>query len=274
MSYAYPDMYGGNFDFYGQGIDGALGGMVGGAVGIFAVLAMLWLVIGFLSFAYSVTMYIFHSLGLYSIAQRRGIHRPWMAWVPVVNMWILGSISDQYQYVVKGKVSNRRKLLLGLEIAGYGLSIAASVAYFVLFIKMVSGGFYSEATGAGILGSLLVGLVLGGLAVVALVFRYIAYYDLFQSSNPGNATVYLVLSILFSFLLPIFVFCCRKKDLGMPPRKSQNAAPVYQQPVYQNAPQPVYAPAYQPETVAPEVTAQPDTAGLEVVEAQEEDFAE
>ncbi len=53
--------------------------------------------------------YVLQALSLYSIAKRRGIGKPWLSWIPVANTWILGSISDQYQYVVKGKVRNKRK---------------------------------------------------------------------------------------------------------------------------------------------------------------------
>jgi hypothetical protein len=32
---------------------------------------------------------------MYTIAKRRQINHPWMAWVPVVDMYLLGCISDQ-----------------------------------------------------------------------------------------------------------------------------------------------------------------------------------
>ena len=59
--------------------------------------------VGLLVLALSVVMYVLSSLGMYRIAQRRGIRNPWLSWIPVGNMWILGCISDQYQYLVKGK---------------------------------------------------------------------------------------------------------------------------------------------------------------------------
>ena len=79
-----------------------------GALGVFLVL---YLLIMFFTTAFSLVCYVLQSYGLYTIANRRGIRNSWLAWVPVGNMWILGSISDQYQYVAKGKVKNRRKLL-------------------------------------------------------------------------------------------------------------------------------------------------------------------
>ena len=93
-----------------------------------------------------------------------------------------------------------------------GLLIAA-----VIIIAM-SDAFFDSM----LLAVLLV--LLGYLAIIALaitttVYMYLCYYDLFNSCNPGNAVLFLVLSIIFPVTLPFFIFACRKKDLGMPPRK-------------------------------------------------------
>jgi hypothetical protein len=60
-------------------------------------------------------------------------------------------------------------------------------------------------------------------AIWLLVERFCACYDLFSSCNPENKTVFTVLSILAAFmgydiLGAIFVFICRNKEEGMPPR--------------------------------------------------------
>ena len=44
-----------------------------------------------------IAVYVFTSLALYTIAKRRGINHPWLSWIPVANVWILGSIADQYR---------------------------------------------------------------------------------------------------------------------------------------------------------------------------------
>ena len=196
-----------------------------------------------IALACSVAMYIFQSMGLYTIAKRRGIHHPGLAWVPVANMWILGSISDQYQYVVKRKIRNRRKVLLGLLIATYVLVTIAAVG---MIVGITSGVFDTMDTAPapaifGTVAIVLIYLVGWVLAVVAMVFMYIAYYDLFASCNPSNAVLFLVLSIFFNFLLPVFVFICRKKDEGMPPRRIQvpvapwTPAPPSPTPTWQSA---------------------------------------
>lgn len=189
-------------------------------LGVFVVVYFLFL---FLMMAYSMVSYVLHSLGLYTIAERRGIRHSWLAWVPGGNIWILGSISDQYQYVAKGKVKNRRKLLLGLAIGLIVVYVGWIVAMMLSLI--LSEGIASGAAAAVIL-AVLGALAIVALAILALVYEYMCLYDLYHSCNPGNATAFLVLSILFTVTMPFFVFACRKKDLGMPPRKQPVPQPV------------------------------------------------
>ena len=61
---------------------------------------------------FGIASYILTSLAIYTISRRRVLRKAWLAWVPVVNCWLLGSISDHYQYVAKQKVTRRRKVLL------------------------------------------------------------------------------------------------------------------------------------------------------------------
>ncbi len=192
-----------------------------GAVGVFFVI---YLLLSFVVSAVSMASYVLYSLGLYTIADRRGIRHSWLAWIPGGNLWILGSISDQYQYVVKGKIRSRRKLLLGL---GVGLV----VIYVAWIIALISGLIASEGvmTGgavASILLAVLGALVLLGLAITLAVYQYVCLHDLYHSCHPSNGVLFLVLSILFSVTMPIFVFVCRKKDMGMPPRKRPAPQPV------------------------------------------------
>lgn len=91
----------------------------------------------------SVACYVLEALSLYTIAQRRGIRKPWLAWIPVVNVWIVGSISDQYQYVVNRRIQNRRKVLLGLAIA-CGVTF---LGYTVCLLGVAGRALMNEADG-------------------------------------------------------------------------------------------------------------------------------
>jgi uncharacterized membrane protein YbhN (UPF0104 family) len=88
------------------------------------VMSMLWGIIS----------YVFMAIGMYTIAKRRGINFPWLAWLPFGSSWMLGCISDEYRYVVKGQEKSKRKLMLGLDIA---VSVLAVVMIGVLIAAIV-----------------------------------------------------------------------------------------------------------------------------------------
>lgn len=216
----------GNEYFYADDSIGIIGGAEAGAVGVLGAFVLIYMVVMLFALAYSITTYVLYSLGLYTIAQRRRISKPWLAWIPVGNLWLLGSISDQYQHMTKGKVTGRRKILLGL-------SIAAVAIYFVWIFGVVLGIVLAEASGMAAAGSVLIMLlgllVFFGIVITLAVFEYICYYDLYQSCDPNNGALFLALSIIFSGIMPFFVFACRKKDKGMP--RPQQPAPVAEMPV-------------------------------------------
>lgn len=84
--------------------------------------------------ALGVLSYVLLALGLYAIAQRRCIRKPWLAWIPVANMWLLGCISDQYQYLVHGQQKSKRKTLLIFEILTLVLSMITAILAVVLVL--------------------------------------------------------------------------------------------------------------------------------------------
>ena len=187
-----------------------------GVAGVIGVLILLYFFILFLTVALSIASYVLHSAGLYTIATRRGIHHSWLAWFPVGNLWLLGSVSDQYQYVAKGKIKNRRLALL--------LTYVAVLVLYIAWLVIVIASSAAESTADGMAAGSVIGVLVAILAtfvlgVILAVFQYLAYYDLFVSCNPNNAVLFLVLSIVFPVTLPFFVFACRKRDDGMPPRK-------------------------------------------------------
>ena len=179
----------------------------------------------------SVAVYVLQALSLYTIAKRRGIQKPWLAWIPVGDMWIKGCISDQYQYVVKGKVKNKRKWLLGLNLAMWGTYVLFFVAFGSMMVDVISDTYGAEYFGVGgLLGMIVAFVAMMGFCIAIVVLQYMALYDLYRSCDPGNAVLFLVLSIFVSICHVIFPLVCRKKDLGMPPRRPQPAPPTYMPP--------------------------------------------
>jgi hypothetical protein len=204
------------------------------------IMLVFYLVYVLFMLAISVGTYVLQALSLYTIAKRRGIRNPWLSWIPVGNTWILGSISDQYQYVVKGKVRNKRKVLLVVDLVQYILASVLSIVGLAMLFTVVfaaMGPNFEPANEAVIqqlvmeqigyfLLLLAAYLVVGALAIAAAVLRYFCLYDLYTSCDPRNSVLYLVLSIFVSVSLPILLFINRKRDDGMPPRKEQPIQPL------------------------------------------------
>lgn len=240
--------YGNDFGVMEESMD-MFGDVAMGAAGFLVVFFLLFYL---LMLTYAIVCYVLQAAGMYTVAKRRGIRHPWLTWLPLGNMWILGSVSDQYQYVAKGKVRNRRKVLLGLTIAIYCIW-----AYMMVFSVLATLGLVGGAPGReGVLafaGVLYAAAILGYiamiiLAIILMVFQYIVLYDVYDSCNPDNAVLFLILSI-FLGITPFFIFFNRKKDLGMPPRKEPETPPVIEA-----ATEPEAEPVAQPEEPIAEET--------------------
>ena len=180
-----------------------------------------------------IATYVLTALALYTMAQRRGIKNAWLSWVPVINCWIIGSLSDQYRYVVKGEIKNKRKTMLILNIINWVLTAVLVIGIVVMAVMGIQSamGPYSDDIFGTVIGAVagvaLLGLPIVGISIALAVIRYMALYDIYTSCQPQNNVLFLVLSIIFRITEPFFLFLCRDKDEGMPPRKQE---PVYTPP--------------------------------------------
>lgn len=240
-----------NFDYnFGYNFGPGLADVSSIAGTVFLVMMGVYALVGI----YTVAAYVLKSLGMYTIAQRRSIKHPWLAWLPFGNLWILGSIADQYQYVSMGQVKSRRKVMLGLQIANFVLYIGIICIYVKMIADMlINYGGNPELMDEGslvamVLGMFLLVLAIWVVSVILMVFQYISLYNLYASCWPNCKVAFILLSILLGFTEPFLVFACRNKDLGMPPRKPKS---VYEtvaipQPVAEPVVEPVAEPVVEP----------------------------
>lgn len=179
-----------------------------------------------------IAAYVLTALALYTIAQRRGIQKPWLAWIPIADSWLMGSLSDQYRYVVCAEKRAKRKVLLILDIVKALLKmVLMTLVVFICtqaFIGIVEE-WPAEMIGRSVAGSAITAAVLLlpllGVKIAHMVLYYMALYDVYKSLDPANSVVYLVLSIFFGITKPFFLFFNRNKDTGMPPRRDAPQQP-------------------------------------------------
>lgn len=194
-------------------------------------LSVVWDILHFLVvIGFIMATLILPRLGLYNIAKRRGIKRPWLAWLPVGDRYILGGISDQYQIAMKGRRTYRRRLLPVFGCVSWIAQIVAMLlfgmilfyALIVLFAIVFSLGLvflHNDLNDLfrGVWEPFAVACIIGIASSCGAVMRYIALKDLYKSCMSLNCTCFLVISILVPVVEPFLIFLCRDMDDGMPP---------------------------------------------------------
>lgn len=143
---------------------------------LFAILAI-W---GFIIFLFSVLgiiLYVLASIGLYKLAFNQKIENPWLAWIPVANMYILG------------------KLIKNLKIDTFEIPSIELVLPLGLFAVMIFGHIP------------LIGWLI---SIAYTVLCILSLYKLYKMYRPEQAVLWIVLSIVLPFMGPIFIFIMRK----------------------------------------------------------------
>lgn len=170
-------------------------------------------------------MYLLEAVGLYGMAKNSGFSSPWRSFIPVANTFLFGKIAEKYRRK-DGKPSAKFSvLLLVFEILTLVFA-AACLAFTVSMIFVIIASSGESELGASIVAPmvamLISCLVLVGVSIAYAVMYYVALWRIFAAFDYNNATVYLVLSIVFSFLGPIFLFILRNKQPVFDPREHFN----------------------------------------------------
>lgn len=190
------------------------------AIGVLLVLIFVYLILmGFL-----ILNYVLQSLSLHTLARRRGIANPWLAWIPFGDSWIIGALARDYD---KQKGISRRwdKILLILSIVGIATFFVVYIAFFVyLIINMASlesaGVTYGEDIAFELLGGILVFYVLLIASAVVMsavtALTYICLFKIFESTVPEKAIKHFLIYLLVPFAAPFCLFACRNKGYEHP----------------------------------------------------------
>ena len=202
-----------------------------------AAMLLPFLTSAFPSTLLGIATYVLSSLALYTLATRRGIDKAWLSWVPVLNVWIIGSLSDQYRYVVKGQYKSKRKILLILNLINAAVALILLIVAVSVTVELTTGAIYGMRGNQlwnSVLGSALgaagLALTMGGISIAAAVIRYMALYDIYVSMDPANSVLFLVLSIIFNVTEAFFLFFSRNRDDGMPPRREAPRQQTWEEP--------------------------------------------
>ncbi len=181
-------------------------GITTGVIALYGVSIAVSLLVG-------LVLYILQGIGLFKMSKALGLSSPWISFIPFANMFALGRIAQKY---VKrdGKPSAKFSVwLLVLYIVYFILAIVL-IALLFMFIFSIIG----YATDAIVDESALTAEMFSGLIPIVIcyfitfaitityqVIYYIALWRVFAIFSNKNATLFLVLSIIFNILPSIFI---------------------------------------------------------------------
>lgn len=155
--------------------------------------------------------YIMSSLGLYRLASRRGISKPWLAWIPVANAWTVGAIVDEYDER-QGFSRKWRCTLLTLSIIVVGGIILGYSAMFGFAFSQIGNTSLNMGVFLGVFIPsyiIILGAALCAMALVAC--QSVCLYKIFESTVPEKALKYLLLSMLVPLAEAICLLRCSEK---------------------------------------------------------------
>lgn len=125
-------------------------------------------------------LYILFSYGLYTMALAKGLDYPWLAWIPIVQLYIFGEIIRERVFIS---------------------TLMIPFAQIILPVAAVCSGAFAAIPYVGWI-----------IAILMTIYNYAAYYRLYKLYSPNNAVLFLVLSIILPFMPYIFVFVLRNKS--------------------------------------------------------------
>ena len=183
------------------------------------VLAVLVIVAYLLVFAIAIGDYVMVSPSLYTMAKNRGIRGAGLAWVPVANFWIVGSLANAVD-AQKGIQRKWNITLLTLALIGLG-------GLLVVFAALIAVGILYYFVAADLL--LWVFLLVYGLLIVDMVamvalsiLSSICIFKIFEAVLPQKAVKYILLYLLVPLGAGICLLKTRNADEPIPPMETLN----------------------------------------------------
>ena len=181
-----------------------------------------------ISLLIGLALYLLESIGVYKMAKSAEIKNPWLAFIPVANGWVFGTIAEKYKKK-NGTKSARFGIILPV-LEGIVLIEAIALTIFtVISIKEITGyaldavNTSSEMAPEQFMSLIPVIILYFALMAVAIAYAvvfFIALWRVYSSFDKPNATLYIVLSVVFTISVPIILFIIRNRKPEFDPHNN------------------------------------------------------
>lgn len=176
-------------------------------------------IFAFIGSAIGLVLYILNALGIMKMSASLNISNGWFGFIPILSVFQLGRIGQRYILRDGRKSAKFGIWLLVLEISKFILGIVLAVANALFIYSTIT--FAEDAVlndtsmsidmFSGIIPVIIVGFIVFAVGILYAILYYVNLWRVYAIFDIPNATLFLVLSILFSFTTPIFLFIIRKR---------------------------------------------------------------
>lgn len=184
----------------------------------------------------AVYTYVGTSLGGQRMAEKVGMEKPWLFWIPGANLYALGRLADIQASRCEGKTTCFRKKILIWLIVPTAIIVPMSILVGIWDMIAIGNGLsdlqYDLGTSpaldvlAGLLTLCIIALLVA--YIIFLVVYYKALHRAYRLFAPDSATGLLVLSIFVSASVPAILFALSFKEPVLPAEQNDDwDAPFY-----------------------------------------------
>ncbi len=174
------------------------------------VIIILYVLVMLSLLAFGVAAYVIQAIGLMRMLQKVGHPRPWLAWIPVADLYVTGELADMYD---NGKPQTNFKKLLLCDII-IVLALVLAVIFVALLCIPLGIFIYDE--------SLLLAIILclifpPYIAMFVFMIKFtinyiIAVWKVFRIFSPSLSLPFLLLIIFVGNALQPFFFLYSSKN--------------------------------------------------------------
>ncbi len=175
-----------------------------------------------------IAIYLLESISVYKMAKSAEIKNPWLAFIPVANDWVFGTLAEKYKKKNGTKSARFGIILPVLEGIVFIESIALTI-FTVISVKEITGyALDAVNTSAEMAPEQFMSLIpviilyfaLMAVAIAYAVVFFIALWRVYSSFDKSNATLYIVLSVIFTISVPIILFIIRNRKPEFDPHNN------------------------------------------------------
>lgn len=167
-----------------------------------------------------IVFYVLRAAGICDMSRALKIKNPWYSFVPVAGAFAFGRLA------VRGKKSVLPVFFASVEVLFIGSAAAVAVTAVFGWIDLIFAADKALAAGESLSVSdfsviakiIIPAFVLCFAAVVRKVFNIVCIFKVLRIFSPERAVLYTVISAIFSFMLPIFLFSVKNS----PPSDEKN----------------------------------------------------